>query len=190
MFTAVGPPMATAHEMVAGTSMEHPTRDALFDMLQPTRLTAVVDIGANPIDGDPPYKEMLAAGLCTVVGFEPQPEALAALNRRRTSHEQYLSYAVGDGRERSLHVCREQGMTSLLAPDRAHLDLFTGFASYGALVKEVRVATRRLDDIEEIDSMDFLKIDIQGSELDVFESGRRRLANAVAVQTEISFVTL
>jgi FkbM family methyltransferase len=170
--------------------MEHPTRDALFDMLQPTRLTAVVDIGANPIDGDPPYQEMLASGLCTVTGFEPQPDALAELNRRRTPRERYLPYAVGDGRERLLHVCRERGMTSLLAPDRARLDLFTGFARHGALDREVRIGTRRLDDIHEIDCMDFLKIDIQGGELDVFASGRRKLAGAVAVQTEVSFVTL
>jgi FkbM family methyltransferase len=170
--------------------MEHPTRDALFDMVQPTRLTAVVDIGANPIDGDPPYKEMLAAGLCTVVGFEPQPDALAELNRRRTPRERYLPYAVGDGRERMLHVCRERGMTSLLAPDHARLDLFTGFASHGGLEKKVQIATRRLDEIDEIECMDFLKIDIQGGELDVFESGRGKLAGAVAVQTEVSFVTL
>jgi FkbM family methyltransferase len=170
--------------------MEHPGRDPLFEMLQPNRLTAVVDIGANPIDGDPPYKEMLAAGLCTVIGFEPQADALAALNRRRTPRERYLPYAVGDGRERSLHICREQGMTSLLAPDRIHLDLFTGFAGHGAVVKELRIATHCLDDIDEIDAVDFLKIDIQGGELDVFESGRRKLARAVAVQTEVSFITL
>jgi hypothetical protein len=34
--------------------------------VQPARLTAVVDVGANPIDGDPPYRAMLAAGLCTI----------------------------------------------------------------------------------------------------------------------------
>jgi methyltransferase FkbM-like protein len=38
--------------------------------------------------------------------------------------------------------------------------------------------------------MDLLKIDVQGSELDVFKSGRRLLARAVAVQTEVSFVPL
>ena len=32
----------------------------------------VVDIGANPIDGDPPYRLLLDAGLCRVTGFEPQ----------------------------------------------------------------------------------------------------------------------
>ena len=48
-----------------------------------TRLTAIVDVGANPIEGDPPYVEMLHAGLCTLTGFEPQPEALAALEREK-----------------------------------------------------------------------------------------------------------
>ena len=32
---------------------------SLFELLQPGRLTEVVDIGANPIDGAPPYKAML-----------------------------------------------------------------------------------------------------------------------------------
>ena len=33
----------------------------LTAMLAPERPTAIVDVGANPIDGDPPYKAMLAA---------------------------------------------------------------------------------------------------------------------------------
>ena len=51
----------------------------LCDILKPRRLTEVVDIGANPIDEEPPYKTMLADGACRVTGFEPQAEALAAL---------------------------------------------------------------------------------------------------------------
>jgi hypothetical protein len=33
----------------------------LQEILQPSHLTQVLDIGANPIDGDPPYKKMLEA---------------------------------------------------------------------------------------------------------------------------------
>src|SRR5262245_3112543 len=33
--------------------------DPLLKLLRPKRLTAVVDVGANPIDGDPPYKSLL-----------------------------------------------------------------------------------------------------------------------------------
>ncbi len=40
----------------------------IMSLLNAERLTEVVDIGANPIDGDPPYKPMLQAGLCRVTG--------------------------------------------------------------------------------------------------------------------------
>ena len=51
-------------------------QDALTEILKQRRLTAIIDIGANPIGGNPPYKAMLEASLCEVIGFEPQPEAL------------------------------------------------------------------------------------------------------------------
>ncbi len=38
--------------------------------------------------------------------------------------------------------------------------------------------------------MDYLKIDVQGSELAIFQNGRRRLADAVVIQTEVSFLPL
>jgi hypothetical protein len=50
--------------------------EKLHDMIRSQRLTSVVDIGANPIDGSPPYQPMLANGVCTVIGFEPQRPAL------------------------------------------------------------------------------------------------------------------
>jgi hypothetical protein len=56
------------------------SNDPLTALLQPARLTAVVDIGANPIDGDPPYKAMLQRRICRVTGFDPHPQALARLN--------------------------------------------------------------------------------------------------------------
>jgi len=52
------------------------------------------------------------------------------------------------------------------------------------------VQTRRLDDVTEIRHLDFLKVDVQGAELAVFRGGHGKLARAVAIQTEVSFVTL
>jgi FkbM family methyltransferase len=133
---------------------------------------------------------MLKAGLCTVIGFEPQADALAELNRVKGPFERYLPYAVGDGRERTLHICLAKGMTSLLPPDPEQLALFNEFPRYGRVEREVPVATMRLDDIDEIEEIDFLKIDVQGSELEVFRTGRRKLARAIAIQTEVSFIAL
>lgn len=162
----------------------------LSELLGIEHLTQVVDIGASPIDGVPPYKGLLDAGLCHVTGFEPQPEQLAQLNRTKGPHERYLPHVVGDGAAHSLQLCRSVGFASLLEPDPASLALFEYFQPLGQVLTRERVQTRRLDDIGEIEAIDFLKIDIQGGELSVFQNGRQKLAQAVFIQTEVSFVTL
>jgi len=158
-------------------------------MVRCSRPTSVLDIGANLVDGDPPYQRMLDEGLCTVTGFEPQQRALAELVLRKGPMERYLPYVVGDGHTQRLKITKAEGMTSLLTPDANQLRLFSGFSDWGSVVEEVDVQTHRLDDLD-IDEFDLLKIDIQGAELMVFQHGRERLRNAVAVQTEVSFVPL
>src|SRR5258708_14755922 len=164
--------------------------DRLANLVHPDRLTSVVDIGANPFDGDTPYKEMLQRRICRLVGFDPQPDALTRLNAAKSDLETYLPYAIGDGEDHSLKICRGIGFASLFQPDEMVLTHFPRFSELGRVVSEIKLATRRLDDIAEIKEIDFLKIDIQGSELSVFKSGRMRLAKAVAIQTEVSFVPL
>ena len=162
----------------------------LAELLGLKRLTQVVDIGASPIDGVPPYKALLDVGLCHVTGFEPQPQQLDQLNRSKGPNERYLPCVVGDGAEHSLQLCRSVGFTSLLEPDPASLALFEYYLPMGQVLTRERVQTRRLDDIDDIKALDFLKIDIQGGELSVFQNGRHKLAQAVVIQTEVSFVTL
>ena len=169
--------------------MDSQTR-LLTTLLAPARPTAIVDVGANPIDGEPPYKALLAAGLCRIVGFEPQAGALARLNQSKGPHELYLPYALADGTERTLHVCELEGMTSLLVPDPSHLALFNLFPIWGNVKERLPVATRKLDDIAEIARMDFLKMDVQGAEREILAHGRTKLKDTVVIQTEVSFVPL
>lgn len=164
--------------------------ESLHEILAPCRLTTIVDVGANPIDGDPPYKAMLAAGLAEVIGFEPQAEALARLDQKKGPRERYLPYALGDGTPQTLNVCELEGMTSLLVPEPKHLALFNLFPIWGKVKTQIPVETRRLDDVTEITRMDFLKMDVQGSERTVLSHGRGKLKDAVVVQTEVSFVPL
>lgn len=81
-------------------------------------------------------------------------------------------------------------MTSLFEPDPATLALFEVLAPLGEVVQRIEIPTRKLDDVEEIERLDFLKIDIQGGELAVFRSGKSKLSKAVAIQVEVSFITL
>ncbi len=166
------------------------TSRSLFEALQPSRPTSIVDIGASRVDGAPPYQEMLDLAICTVVGFEPQSKALAELDRRKSANERYLGHAIGDGAEHTLRVAAASGMTSLLEPDPETLRLFTDFEQFGKVMREEKLQTRRLDDVDEIAHLDLLKIDIQGGELGAIRCAAAKLAAAVAIQVEVSFVPL
>lgn len=161
-----------------------------FELLCPNRLTAVVDIGANRIDGDPPYKSMLEYGMCEVTGFEPQQSAFEELQANHGPLEKYLPYAVGDGQMSTLKICKGSGMTSLFEPDLRILTFFDALKPLSEVVERIPIKTRRLDEIDEIDHIDFLKIDIQGGELNVLRNGSDKLISAVVIQVEVSFVTL
>lgn len=164
--------------------------DPLMALVRPERLTAIVDIGANPLESDPPYKWMLEQRLCTIIGFEPQADALATLNARKSDLETYLPHAIGDGSSGMLKLCWAQGMASLFTPEPRVLNCFPRFAEFGHVLNEIPVETRTLDSLAEVKHLDLLKIDVQGGELAVFRSGSARLAGAVAVHAEVSFVPL
>ena len=150
----------------------------------------VIDIGANPIDPDPPYAAMLRHGDAEVVGFEPNRDALATLNARKSLSECYLPNVMGDGGRHTLHVCAAPGMTSLFEPDPVVLDLFHGFSEWGRVLAREEVDTTRLDDIPETDGADLLKLDVQGAELMVLRHAEARLAEALVVQVEVEFLPL
>jgi hypothetical protein len=137
--------------------------DALRELVSPSRLTHVVDVGANPGEGGkPPYFPMLNVGICHVTGFEPQQEALLTLQRMRGPNELYLPYAVGDGSSHTLKVCRASGITSgitsLLEPNPVTLGLFPSVQPFAEVIQRVSVETRRLDDIGEIAHLDLLRV--------------------------------
>jgi FkbM family methyltransferase len=151
-----------------------PPTDPLFALLSPARLTAVVDIGANPIDGDPPYKPLLARGACRVIGFDSRRHLPRSMHARAILNSTCRTWSRRRRSETSRLSC--PGMTSLLRPDPHMLSHFDRFPEFGRVLQEITVPTRRLDDIVEIDELDFLKLDVQGSELAIFRHGRTRVA--------------
>lgn len=150
----------------------------------------VVDIGANPIDGLAPYHELLQKNMISLIGFEPQQDALAELNRIKGDSEQYLPYAIGDGEEATLYICQASGMTSTLKPNFKVLNQFQGYPEWAKIKREENIETVRLDDINEIKEIDWLKIDIQGGELTVFNHAEKKLKNTLVIQTEVNFIQL
>ena len=55
------------------------------------------------------------------------------------------------------------GMTSLLKPDVTALKFFNGFERFGHIENTEKVKTKKLDDVNDLPLIDFLKMDIQGA---------------------------
>ncbi|WP_300548303.1 FkbM family methyltransferase [Roseovarius sp.] len=168
-----------------GAKKETLSMNALFTALNIGSPVRILDVGANPlIEGEVSYQRLLDQGHAEVVGFEPQQEALAALNARKSEREHYLPIALGDGAEHVFHSFRSPGFNSLYAGDPASA-AYLGFGRSMTEVGSEMMKTDRLDDLEAVPQVDFLKIDVQGSETTILENGRSKLSEASVVQTEV-----
>lgn len=160
----------------------------LLSELPLPRPTTIVDVGANPIT-DNPYKPLLDGGGCHVIGFEPQAEAFANLQRMKGPNETYHPHAVGDGKTHSLHLYRAGGFTSLFRPHMPAARVYGG-ARWTKITETVDLPTVALDALPDLAPFDMLKIDIQGGEKLVIDNARRVLTEAVAVIIELRYLQL
>ena len=152
----------------------------------------VVDVGAMSItgDGDPPYKPLLDSGIAEVIGFDLNLDAISKLSLRKGKNETYLPYAIYDGKEHEVKICKAPGMTSFLEPNLELLNYFNGFPEWGKVQERIPIQTVRLDDISEIKEIDYLKIDLQGGELEVFRNGINELHDCLVIHTEVGFLPM
>jgi len=169
--------------------MEASATSVLLEGLSCDRLTRVVDVGANPLT-PPPYAELLAMAGCEVWGFEPQPDAFEELQRTKSDLETYFPYAVGDGREMTLHLYRESGLTSVFEPYEGAFSYLGRSRRNMETLQDISFETKTLDQIEDLGAFDVLKIDIQGGEVMVFEGAQEKLKAATAVIPEIRYYPL
>lgn len=97
---------------------------------------------------------------------------------------------VGDGSKATFHHNRTVMTGSLFPPN---MDLISRFVGLSELLEPAganEVQTHRLDDLIELESIDFLKMDVQGGELAVLDGAPRLVTSALIVRTEVEFVPI
>jgi len=165
---------------------------SLYDLQPDLPPIKILDVGAA--DDDPqyptPYAALVAGGHAHLIGFEPDLPSCMALNKKHGKPHQFFPLFVGAGGPARFHKTTHANTGSLFKPNMPVLDLFSNLSAPMTLVETKEVQTVRLDDIAEIDEIDFFKIDVQGSELDVFKGAEKALASALIVQTEVEFVEM
>lgn len=159
-------------------------RDIHPGPLPPVR---IVDVGAAAYGADP-HARLTEQGLCEVIGFEPHPENCARRNADAPPGHRYLPYFLGDGRKRRFHECQNPLTSSLYRPNAPLLAKFSRLDL--PVTAEHDVQTHRLDDLAEIGDVDYLKLDVQGAELDVIRGAAACLETVAVVHTEVEFIPM
>ena len=154
------------------------------------RELVVVDVGAQKLaDEEHIYSPLVGGTRCRVIGFEPLEHRRAEMTAADPSLL-VLPYFIGDGSEQTFYVNNDDATSSLLPLN------VTGVADLGHLhtlrtVNTERVPTKRLDDVlsnEEV--VDFLKLDIQGFELQALIGAEEVLKRTNVVHCEIEFLQI
>ena len=160
---------------------------ALIVELPPIR---IVDVGAMAIADPDAYAPIAATLDCEVVGFEPLDEECEKRNQHARPGCVYLPYVVGDGSVQTFYETNAGMTSSLFEPNTALLEMFDNLEEHVRVVATRKVQTRRLDDVEEARGADFLKADVQGAELMVFQGAQEILRDVLVIHAEAEFVPL
>lgn len=162
---------------------------SLSELLPNLSPVEIVDIGAAYSE-KPVYEPLLAGGRARLTGFEPDRAACAALAQRFGPPHRFFPAFVGSGAKATFHETNWGLTGSLFEPNTPLLEKFQNLAEVVTPKAQWPVDTTRLDDVAGIDAMDFLKIDVQGAELMIFENAPRLMSRCLVVHTEVEFVEL
>ena len=160
---------------------------SLTQLVSPTSLITVCDIGAA-LGEAPSYQPLVDAGHARIVGFEPNVEQCKLLNEKYDSPHRFFPFFIGDGNPHTFYETNWVQTGSLFEPDNDLNRYFNGLADVSQVVARHPVETTRLDDIPDLDDIDFLKIDVQGAELMVFQNAPNLLKTISVIQTEVEFL--
>lgn len=158
----------------------------------------VVDVGAQPLSFEQDiYAPLVRAGPCSIVGFDPfadpgidrllDEKSLQDHPGRAGAKITVLPYFIGTGAKAFFHVNAFSPTSSLFPSNMRLLDDYASLPEMCATKSTIEVATRRLDEVHEIGTCDFLKIDVQGGDFDVVNHAARVLEGTLFVHIEAEF---
>ncbi len=136
------------------------------------------------------YEALYDSGKIRVIGFEPDEEQCRKLNETAKGGHEYHPCFIGTGQPATYYKTNRTMTGSLFEPNTELLSLFQNLNELTILEETFPVETVRLDDLDFLTDIDFNKIDVQGSELHVFENWVELLSGVFLIQIEVEFVEL
>jgi FkbM family methyltransferase len=153
----------------------------------------LIEIGAVQLstEKEPFYELLDHFPSSKIVGFEIDEEVCNKMNLSALAGVKYYPHALGEFNEnRQLYVTNHPMCCSLYKPNEDLISLYHNF-EVAYLKSETTIETITLDNFvaaNNIGSIDFIKIDVQGAELDIFKGGKKTLEDVLQMVCEVEFV--
>lgn len=153
----------------------------------------IIEIGALPVENkkEPFYELLDYFPSSKIIGFEIDQQVCEKMNANSHKGAKYYPYALGKANERrKLYITQDPMCCSLYKPNEELIKLYNNF-EVAYLKEETEINTVSLDyfiDKHEIGNIDFIKIDVQGAELDIFKGASKALKNVLKIVCEVEFV--
>lgn len=165
----------------------------LANLVLGLRATGVIDVGARDAGVEALWWRL--PGLANYFGFEPDPAECTRLNSNRdpnyaATEVEYFPVALGaSSGEATLYLTENLACSSLYEPDPILADRFPDI-EVTRKRGELRVPLSTLDEWWEKENrpvVGFVKLDTQGSELDILQGGSNLLAQCIGCEVEVEF---
>jgi FkbM family methyltransferase len=157
------------------------------------RSTTVIDVGAR---GGLEGGWYNIAPLARLVGFEPDVEECRSLNERTAPGSmdvRYVPLALGKKQGRaSLYCTKDPACSSLYPPDPAMQKRHPALSviEHVATIEVELTTLEHWAKSESVDEVAFIKLDAQGSELDILEGAGTVLDRCLGLEVEVEFAPI
>ena len=148
----------------------------------------LIDIGAAG-DIEPRWKKF--EPILNYIGFEPDERSRILLQQKTNNCIKYqiMPYALWDTKGSiDIKLCNAPQVSSHYAPNREFLNLFPNSKRFD-IESSITICTEKLDDLP-VPSADFMKIDIQGGELNALKGAEKLLEKTLGLELEVEFLPL
>jgi FkbM family methyltransferase len=152
----------------------------------------LIEVGALAVGSTEPFYELLDYFPSSrIIGFEIDEQVCTKMNSESREGVEYFPFALGAySKEVPLYITNNPMCTSLYKPNEKLISLYHNFEV--AYLKSIeKVQTTPLDkflEIQNINKVDFIKIDVQGAELDIFKGGQKALNDVLKIVCEVEFI--